>query len=209
VVGGDYDAGMVRTAQRTYRGRVGVVHLDAQALPFADRSFDVALLYEAIYYLPDPGKFLDECRRVLREPSMLIVCSVNKGWSDFNPSPFSTTYYSASELFALFTEHGFQTELFGAFSSTTDSLSRKAVSLIKRTAVSLHLIPGSMKGKQWLKRIFYGRLIPLPAELSPEPAQGLYKGQADSGALMPISSEGSTGQFKVLYAVGRLPYASS
>jgi ubiquinone/menaquinone biosynthesis C-methylase UbiE len=206
VVGGDYDAGMVRTAHRNYGGRVEVVHLDAQVLPFADRSFDVALLYEAIYYLPDPGKFLGECKRVLREHGTLIVCTVNKGWSGFNPSPFSTTYYSAPELFALFTEHGFQTELFGAFPATADSLSRKAVSLIKRTAVSLHLIPGSMKGKQWLKRIFYGRLIPLPAELSPEAARGLQEGQADSEALVPISGDASTGQFKVLYAVGRLPH---
>ena len=86
---------------------------------------------------------------------MLIVCSVNKSWSAFNPSPFSTAYYSAPELFALFTEHGFRTEIFGAFPTTTDSLLRKVVSLIKRTAVSLHLIPRSMKGKQWLKRIFF------------------------------------------------------
>ncbi|MBI4282095.1 MAG: class I SAM-dependent methyltransferase [Chloroflexi bacterium] len=208
VVGGDFDANMIRAAQHTYRGRVGVVHLDAHALPFADRSFDVALLYEAIYYLPEPGRFLDECKRVLREHGMLIVCTANKSWSDFNPSPFSTAYHSAPELFALLTEHGFQTELFGAFPTTTDSLSRKAVSLIKRTAVYFHLIPKSMKGKEWLKRIFYGRLVPLPAELSPEPAQGLPEGQAEPGALMPISVEAPTGRFKVLYAVGRLPHAS-
>ena len=140
-----------------------------------------------------------------RESGTLIVCSVNNSWSDFNPSPFSNTYYSAPELFALFTEHGFRTELFGAFPTTTDSLSRKMVSLIKRTAVSLHLIPGSMKSKQWLKKIFYGRLTPMPIELNSEPAQGLQENQTDSGTLVPISGETSTDQYKVLYAVGRLP----
>ena len=93
VIGGDYDANMVSTAQRTYNGRVGVVQLDAQELPFADRSFDVVILYEAIYYLPDPGKFLNECRRLLREPGTLIVCPVNKSWADFNPSSYSITYW--------------------------------------------------------------------------------------------------------------------
>ena len=110
-------------------------------------------------------KVIEECRRVLREPSAFIMYSVNKSWSDFNPSPFSTAYYSAPELFTLLTEHGFQTELFGALPTITDSSTRKMVSLIKRTAVSLHLIPGSMKSKQWLKRIFYGKLACLPAEL--------------------------------------------
>jgi hypothetical protein len=161
-------------------------------------------MYEAIYYLPDPDKFFEECRRVLRSAGTLIVCSVNKSWSDFNPSPLSTTYYSAPELFALFTNHGFQTELFGAFPTTTDSPSRKMVSLIKRTAVSLHLIPGSMKSKQWLKRIFYGKLASLPAELGQQTMEEPQKSQAGSEALMPISSETSTGQFKVLYAVGHL-----
>ena len=205
VIGGDYDATMMRTAQRTYGSRVGVVHMDAQVLPFADHTFDVAVMYEAIYYLPDPGKFFGECRRVLREPGTLIVCSINKSWSDFNPSPFSTAYYSAPELFTLFTEHGFQTELFGAFPATTGSSTRKMVSLIKRAAVSLHLIPGSMKSKQWLKRVFYGKLASLPAELSQDAMKEPQEGQAGSEALTPISSETPTGRFKVIYAVGCLP----
>lgn len=210
VIGGDYDAAMMRRAQRTYGGRVGVVHMDAQVLPFADHTFDVAVMYEAIYYLPDPGKFFEECRRVLRSPGTLIVCSVNKSWSDFNPSPFSTAYHSAPELFALFTEHGFRTVLFGAFPTTTNSSSRKMVSLIKRTAVSLHLIPGSMKSKQWLKRIFYGKLVSLPAELGPETLsretiEEPQESRTGSEALTPISNETSTGRFKVIYAVGCLP----
>lgn len=204
VVGGDYDANMVRTAQRTYRGRVNVVHLDGQVLPFAENSFDVALLFEAIYYLPDPDKFFQECRRVLKDHGMLILCSVNKCWADFNPSPFSIDYYSAPEISSMFTEHGFQTELFGAFPTTTDSITGKVVSMIKRSAVSLHLIPGSMKSKRWLKRIFYGKLVPLPAELSPEHAQELQDDQVDVGALESLSSENFIGQFKVIFAVGRL-----
>src|SRR2546427_9416346 len=51
VVGGDYTENLLRVAQRSYNRRVPLLHLDAHALPFRDSSFDVVLLYEAIYYL--------------------------------------------------------------------------------------------------------------------------------------------------------------
>jgi hypothetical protein len=37
---------------------------------------------------------------------------------------------------------------------------------IKRLAVKLHLIPGSLRGRAYLKRIFMGKLIPLPNEIT-------------------------------------------
>src|SRR2546427_8051575 len=62
VVGGDYTENLIRVAQRYYSGRVPLLRLDAHVLPFRDSSFDVVLLYEAIYYLAYPEQFLDECR---------------------------------------------------------------------------------------------------------------------------------------------------
>ena len=125
-----------------------------------------------------------------------VLCTVNRDWTDFNPSPFSTKYHSAPELFGLLSNRGFETELFGAFPVIIDSVSQKAVSLIKGAAISLHLIPGSMKGKEWLKRIFYGRLTPYPSELE--------AGSDDPKSLMPISPEYPTDAYKILYAIGRL-----
>ena len=95
--------------------------------------------------------------------------------------------------------------LLSAVSNNILSIFHKMVSLIKRTAVSLHLIPGSMKSNQWLTRIFYWKLAGLPAELGRETIEKLQGGQTGPEALMPISSETSTGQFKVIYAVGWLP----
>ena len=40
------------------------------------------------------------------------------------------------------------------------------VSLLKRLAVRLGLIPKTMKGKRWLKRLFYGLLVEVPAEIT-------------------------------------------
>jgi ubiquinone/menaquinone biosynthesis C-methylase UbiE len=205
VVGGDYTADMLHSANRHYGGSINLLRLDAHALPFAGDSFDVAILFEAIYYLADPGAFLDECRRVLRDHGTLIVCSVNREWQDFNPSPYSTSYHSASELLTILTEHGFQTELFGAFPASIGSLKQKVVSLIRRTAVSLHLIPGSMKGKAWLKRLFYGSLIPLPAELTPSADEELPESLVDQGVLVPLSRGTPASQYAVLYAIGHLP----
>jgi len=46
-------------AQNHYQGRPNIIvkKFDAQELPFPNQSFDVGLLYEAIYYLASPEKF--------------------------------------------------------------------------------------------------------------------------------------------------------
>jgi len=67
VVGGDFDADLVGAAAEHYGTRYEVHQMDAQELPFDDSSFDVILLLEAIYYLPDAEAFVAEARRVLQD----------------------------------------------------------------------------------------------------------------------------------------------
>ena len=194
IVGGDYTGSLVRIAQDHYRGRIPLLQLDAHALPFQDASFDTLVLFEALYYLRHPDHFLEEARRVLSEEGVLVICTVNREWADFNPSRFSNTYFSARELSTILRRHGFEADIFGAFPVTLRSPSQKALSMIKRAAVSLRLIPPSMKGKEWLKRVFCGRLTPLPAELE--------RDSRDQVFLTPISDESPTSEYKILYAVG-------
>ncbi|MGH7890566.1 MAG: hypothetical protein ACRENF_08460, partial [Thermodesulfobacteriota bacterium] len=66
---------------------------------------------------------------------------------------------------------------------------------IKRTAVSLHLIPKTMKGKELLKRLFFGQLIPIPAEI--EENGDHYK----KPTLIPYN--GPNSNYKVIYTVAR------
>ena len=195
IIGGDFTGNLLALARNQYGRRIPVLQLDAHNLPFKEGSFDTVLLFEALYYLAHPDHFLQECRRVLSPQGVVVLCTVNMDWPDFNPSPFSTRYHSAPELFGLLSNQGFETELFGAFPVTLDSVSQKAVSLIKGAAISLHLIPRSMKGKEWLKRIFYGRLTPFPAELE--------GGLSELPSMAPISREYPTAAYKILYAVGR------
>ena len=194
VVGGDYTANLVRQAQNHYHSRVGLARIDAHALPFRENSFDVVVLFEALYYLKDPDTFIEECRRVLIHDGKLVLCSVNREWPGFNPSPFSTRYFSAAELSNLLERHRCEAALYTAFPVNTRSPARKLVSVIKRAAVAMHLIPSSMKGKEWLKRIFYGKLASLPPELP-----------QDSGppSLDRVTGDHPITEYEILYAIAR------
>jgi len=103
VIGGDIDKEILKYALKHYEGRdkIEIREFDAQNLPFEDKSFDVVIFYETIYYLAKPEKFVSEAHRVLKDNGVLLICTVNKDWADFNPSPYSKKYFSAPELYSL------------------------------------------------------------------------------------------------------------
>lgn len=195
VVGGDIDKNILKYPSEQYKGRnkIEIKEFDAQNLPFEDNSFDVVLLYEAIYYLTKPEKFISEAHRVLKENGVLLICTANKDWADFNPSPFSTKYFSAPELYSL-TNHKFsKVELFGAFPISNGGIKNKLTSYIKKTAIILNLIPKTMKGKEIFKRIFFGKLLILPSEIE--------DGKNEYSPPVEISTDFPNSQYKVLFSV--------
>lgn len=125
-----------------------------------------------------------------------MIGIVNKDWSEFNPSPFSTHYFSVPELNNLLYENGFNVGFYGAFSTLPKGLKEKIIALTKRIAVALYLIPKTMKGKELLKRIFFGKLIPLPPEIT--------DGMADYTPPVPIPNDSPNSEYKVIYVVARL-----
>jgi SAM-dependent methyltransferase len=168
VVGGDIDENNLKLAIEHYKNRsnIELKILDAHQLQFDNESFDVIILYEAIYYLREPASFVKEAWRVLRKGGVLLVCTANKDCPGFNPSPYSYRYLSAPELFNLLKENGFiNIALFGDLLLRNENLQGEILSLIKRIAVRLHIIPKTMKGKEFLKRIFFGKLELLPPEI--------------------------------------------
>jgi SAM-dependent methyltransferase len=197
VVGGDIDEIILEFAQAHYQGRknIEIRRLDAQKLPFADENFDLVILYEAIYYLPDPRQFVHEASRVLRRNGTLLIATANKDWADFNPSPFSTRYFSVPELSLLLKEKFQKVEIYGAFPVLADKLKSRIISLIKRIAVALHLMPKTMKGKEIYKRIIFGQLVILPPEIKMEMAQYTPP--------VPISSQEPEKLHMVIYAVAK------
>lgn len=196
VVAGDIEEKNLTFARELCAG-VGNIELrviDAQALPFPDHSFDVVLLYEAIYYLPQAKLFVREAKRVLRPNGILVICTVNKDWPGFNSSPFSTRYYSVVELARLLHDAQFHVEVHGAFPDDPSTLKRRLIAALRRLAVTLHLIPRTMKGKELLKRMFYGKL---------ESLRGVEEGMAPLEPLQPLPLDRVNGLYKVVYAVGR------
>ena len=195
LVAGDYTDRLLRRAKAHYGQRVPLVRLDATHLPFADGAFDVIVLFEAIYFLPDVSAFLTSCRRILAPGGIVLVATVNPDWDAFNPSPTATRYWSSQDLAALLKTHGFEPELFAAFSALDSSVRGRAMSLLKRFAVKFHLIPQTMKGKELLKRLAFGKLAPFPAEVT--------DGSGSYDRPVALGDQRGVDGFKVLYAVAR------
>jgi len=197
VVGGDFTENLLKTARAYYRDRTPLVNLDAQSLPFRDRSFDLVILFEAVYYLDQPEKFFTESRRVLSPGGTLLIGTVNKDWAEFTPSRFSTKYFSVPALRDSLKRSGFTgMEFFGAFPAETGSSLTKLVGLIRRVASALHLVPATLTGRERLKRLFYGPLRPIPPEVT--------EGLADLYPLVPISGDFPNYDYKIIYTAARV-----
>jgi SAM-dependent methyltransferase len=166
VVAGDISERILVRARTHYRDRIDVRTLDALSLPFADGRFDVVIIFEALYYLADPNKFVAECSRVLRPAGCVLVANANKDLSDFNPSPHSHAYHGVRELSELFRQAGFAVSFWGDVPVASVSLRQKMLRPIKRLVVALNLMPKSMRGKELLKRLVFGKMTTFPTEIT-------------------------------------------
>ena len=191
---GDIDADNLRAAVTACaeESDIQLHRFPAEQLPFPDESFDLVLLFEAIYYLPYAPRFFKEAYRVLRPGGSLLIVTVNPAWTGFNPSPFSVHYFSAGELLAALEQANFATRVRGAFPENVGWMAA-AIGWSRRAAVALNLVPRTMRGKALLKRMFYGRLNPLPRRL------------AESSGIAPALEEldgtsATLSSYRVLYA---------
>ncbi len=174
---GDYDEKIQQAAQEYYGSRLAVDVVDAQNMPYADNSADVIILFEALYYLPEPDRFVKECERVLRACGRVLIANANKDLVDFNPSPFSHTYHGVVELGELFRGHGFNVDCYGYLSCREITMRQRVLRGAKVVAVKCGLMPKTMKGKKLLKRLVFGRLVAMPAEIKPEMIEYAAPGQ--------------------------------
>jgi len=175
--------------------KIEVCLMDAHQLDFPDKTFELALLYEALYYLKDPDAFFSEAARILNDKGILIICTVNKDWSDFHPSPYTYRYFSVPELYSTLNKHFSKVDLFGAFPVDATGIKNWVFSRIKHVAVNLDLIPGSLAARAYLKRIFLGPLKPLPGKI--------YEDMVTYEPSMPIPYDKPNRDYKIIYAVAR------
>jgi SAM-dependent methyltransferase len=192
---GDFSSVMVNLATRHYQNRVAISQFDAQNLPMANRSLDVVLLFEAIYYVPDAEAFVKECGRVLRSGGFALVVTANKDLWDFHPSPHTQKYYGVTELDRLFASHGFECEFFGYQDVIQSSWRQRILRPLKRLAVVTGLMPKTMSGKRWLKRLVFGPEVPMPPEVAPDAAVYIPP--------TPIASQESDRRHKIVYCAAK------
>jgi SAM-dependent methyltransferase len=194
IVAGDYTLSVLRAAQAQCRGSIPLLRFDAHHIPFAAASFDVVIVQQALYYFRDARAVFAEIRRVLRRPGTLVLTTVNPERADFHPSPFSTDYPRAADLTAALAAAGFDAELFGGFEDRGSTLRARTVSALKRIAVKFGIMPGSLRAREPLKRLFLGPLLPFPATLT--------DGMAEYDPPRRIEPAESS-PFRILYAVAR------
>jgi SAM-dependent methyltransferase len=194
---GDYSEAILRIARLHYGERFKFEQFDAQAMPHKSASFDVVIIFEAIYYLPDAKKFFAECRRVLRPGGVLLIATANKDLYDFNPSPQSHRYFGVPEMRAELAPFGFTCKFFGDSPVGVVSARQKILRPVKMIAARLNLIPKSMKSKKLLKRIFFGRLVKMPPEIEENTCIHIKP--------TPLSPDHPDTQHKVLFCAAHLP----
>jgi SAM-dependent methyltransferase len=189
----DISDDLLGIAMAHYGTRVRFQKADASAIRSMPRAFDLILLFEAIYYLKDPDNFVASCRCALRPGGKILVVTANKDLYDFNPSPFSNDYLGVVELAGLFGRHDFAVRFYGHDAVSEISWRQKILRPAKRWAAGLGLIPKTMKGKQLLKRIVFGRLRPMPAEFLPDESRFVPPD--------PIAGNAPNREYKVIYCV--------
>jgi len=166
IEGADISDKILDIAKRHYKGRVQLRQFDVQEMPYGNATKDVVLLFEAIYYIPNAEKFIRECKRILRPNGKVLIVTANKDLYDFNPSSYSYNYYGVVELVDLFSRYGFKPNCFGYMPVESASLRQKLLRPIKKTVVSLGLMPKTMKGKKLLKRLVFGKMVKMPDEIT-------------------------------------------
>ena len=194
LVGADYSDVLLQKVEQHYHQRIPLTRLDAHDLCFKDLAFDTIILYEAIYYLKQPEIFINECHRVLRPGGSLLICTANKDLPDFNPSPHSYQYFSPKDFQKILSQEGFKVECFGDCPVDYSNPVNRTLSVAKKTLVHLDLMPKTMRGKKLFKRIVFGKLVGLPAELSAEGWKGTLP--------KPIDPHKPDRKHKVIFAVG-------
>ncbi len=166
---GDYSPEVLAVARRHFADSVPLSVFGAEEMPFPAESFDCVLLFEALYYINPPEAFFAEAARVLRKGGTLLITTANKDLYDFHPSPFAHRYLGVKELSHELGVAGFSSDMWGYLDTSKVSLRQRVLRPAKAAASRLGLMPKTMHGKEWLKKLFFGSMATMPSSLADIP----------------------------------------
>lgn len=156
VVGVDVSEPMLRVAQTKAKAaqvRLALMRAEADVLPFRAGIFDLVTVILGLEFMADPGKTLEEARRVLKPNGSLIVAVLNRTglwtlWRRlkrlFVPSIWrSARFLSINELGALLEERGFTDLRWRAAVYFLPLVRRRGINWLERwEAVATRWMPG-------------------------------------------------------------------
>ena len=168
IIGCDIDENNLEKAKSIYssHSKITLKNMDAEKLLLDDHSINTIILFETIYYINQVRLFFLEAYRILKQNGYIIICTANKDWPYFNPSPYSVQYYSVPELYNIASSFGFDVKMYGSFPDFHDTTISKVISYIKQAAIKFNVMPTTMKGKVLLKEIFIGNMVKYPDKLT-------------------------------------------
>ena len=80
----DFSAEMIEKAKKNYNStKLHFSVQDARTLPYADQSFDVVIIANALHIMPEPEKALSEIKRVMKDDGILIAPNFTDADSSF------------------------------------------------------------------------------------------------------------------------------
>lgn len=171
VAGGDFSGPLLASGRAHYGPALPLARLSAEALPFHPESFDLVLLFEASYYVPDMAACFREIDRVLAPGGTMVFVNANPERPDFIASPHSVRYHTADEFRATLEPLHYAVRVEGAFPvaevpGARGGVAGSSLGMARRALEGLGLVPTTLRGRARLKRLVYGKLREVPAELS-------------------------------------------
>lgn len=192
----DYTPSVVQIAQQ-HNPQVPLLCADAHDLPFATGAFDRILNFEAIYYLHEPLRLLQECHRVLEDKGALLICTSNPHWPHFVPGQMSIHYPSVPQLHTWLQASGFRVaHFFGAFASEAKGEAAQWVSRLRKWLLAHQLVAPESRWGRLGKRLVHGRPLHLPPTLSAT----LVNTQGRAAPLKAIAPTTNDTTHRVIYA---------
>ena len=120
------------------------------------KKFDLIIIYETIYYIEDLKNLFSKIYDVLSSNGMLIICTANKNLLDFNSSIKTYVYPDILDIEVLSRDKFNILSYYGGIALNQVSFRQKILRPLKFLASKLNLIPKDMRGKKFLKKLFFG-----------------------------------------------------